>query len=116
MDGRTVILQAARRIPAVIGEVLSRQGLDPASVHSFVMHQANSNLTDRVAKVLGVPVGRFFSNIERCGNTSSASMLIAASDWQELNACEQGAWICFAAFGAGFHWGALLARRQNIDR
>jgi 3-oxoacyl-[acyl-carrier-protein] synthase-3 len=111
MDGRTVILQAARRIPGVIGELLSRQGVEAASIRAFLMHQANRNLTDRVAKALGVPAPRFFSNIQRYGNTSSASMLIAASEWREQVTPEAGDWICFAAFGAGFHWGAVLARQ-----
>ncbi len=111
MDGRTVILQAGRRIPAVIQEVLAREGVAVADVKAFVMHQANSNLTDRVAKVLGVPAGLFFSNIDRCGNTSSASMLIAASAWWEgRHGLIAGDRVCFAGFGAGFHWGAVLAR------
>jgi 3-oxoacyl-[acyl-carrier-protein] synthase-3 len=111
MDGRTVILQAARRIPGVIGEVLSRQGVGAGDVRAFLMHQANRNLTNRVARALGVPAARFFSNIERYGNTSSASLLIAASEWWDSAALETGDWVCFAAFGAGFHWGALLARK-----
>ncbi len=111
MDGRTVILQAARRIPGAIGEVLDRQGVEAADVRAFLMHQANRNLMNRVAKRLGVPESRFFSNIERYGNTSSASLLIAASEWWESVRLETGDWICFSAFGAGFHWGAVVARR-----
>jgi 3-oxoacyl-[acyl-carrier-protein] synthase-3 len=114
MNGRTVILQAARRIPAAIVEVLERQNVDRMNVRTFILHQANSNLTARVAKVLGVPLERFFSDIQSYGNTSSASLLIAASEWQEqnpLNTLNKGDWICFGVFGAGFHWGALLARK-----
>jgi 3-oxoacyl-[acyl-carrier-protein] synthase III len=112
MDGRTVILQASRRIPAAVRELLERNGADPAAIHTFLLHQANSNLTARVAKTLGISVGRFFSNIRYCGNTSSASLLIAASQWAENAVPEPGNDICFAAFGAGFHWGALLARKS----
>jgi 3-oxoacyl-[acyl-carrier-protein] synthase-3 len=75
------------------------------------MHQANRNLTDRVAKALGVAPERFYSNIQRYGNTSSASLLIAASEWEEVAALRTGDQVCFAAFGAGFHWGALAARK-----
>jgi 3-oxoacyl-[acyl-carrier-protein] synthase-3 len=113
MDGRSVILQASRRMPAAIGEILARHSVDAASVHSFLLHQANSNLTARVAKVLGVPSDRFFSNIRHRGNTSSASLLIVASEWHEKAVIEAGDYICCAAFGAGFHWGALLARKAN---
>jgi 3-oxoacyl-[acyl-carrier-protein] synthase-3 len=111
MDGRTVILQASRRIPAAIGEILDRHSVDAASVHTFLLHQANNNLTARVAKILGVPSDRFFSNIRKYGNTSSASLLIAASEWHEKAVLEAGDYVCFAAFGAGFHWGALLAKK-----
>jgi 3-oxoacyl-[acyl-carrier-protein] synthase-3 len=111
MDGRTVILQASRRIPAAISELLDRHSMDAASVHTFLLHQANSNLTARVAKTLGVPPERFFSNIRRCGNTSSASLLIAASEWAEQAVPGTGDNVCFAAFGAGFHWGALLSKK-----
>ena len=104
MNGMAVIMQAARKIPAAIQEVLTRHGVAPGSVDRFVMHQANQNLILRVAKTVGVPAERFYSNIARYGNTSSASMLIAASEcWAEANS------LCFAAFGAGFHWGALFA-------
>jgi 3-oxoacyl-[acyl-carrier-protein] synthase-3 len=85
--------------------------VEAASVRLFLLHQANRNLTDRVARTLGVPATRFFSNIHRYGNTSSASMLIAASEWRERDTPVPGDWICFSTFGAGFHWGSLLARK-----
>ena len=105
MNGRSVIMQASRKIPGAIREVLTRNQKTAAEIACFLMHQANQNLMDRVAKALEVPTDRFYTNIRRYGNTSSASMLIAASEWESA----QTGPICFAAFGAGFHWGALLA-------
>jgi len=103
MDGRVVILQASRKIPAAIQEVL---GARPASeVDVFLMHQANQNLIVRVAKALEVAPEKFYSNIARYGNTSSASMLIAASEWSFRPKQP----VVFAGFGAGFHWGAVMA-------
>jgi len=62
----------------------------------------------RVAQAVGVPESRFFRNLARYGNTSSASMLIAAAEWcagsQDLLAQP----VVFAAFGAGLNWGAVL--------
>jgi 3-oxoacyl-[acyl-carrier-protein] synthase-3 len=109
MNGRAVIMQATRKLPAVIREILERNRLTPADIAAFIPHQANRNLLDRVAASLGVPAGRFFSNIARYGNTSSASVLIAAAEWSRSHAVEPGSKVCFAVFGAGFHWGALLA-------
>ncbi len=108
MNGLSVILQAARKLPSSIEEVLTRQKVAAADVKTFLLHQANQNLLMRVAKSLGVPAERVYSNVARYGNTSSASMLIAAAEWSQANP-EAGP-VVFSAFGAGFHWGALLAR------
>lgn len=104
MNGLTVILQAARKLPAVIGEVLQRGNIAAADVRQFVMHQANQNLIMKVAKTLGIDASLMFSNIAKYGNTSSASMFIAAAEWQRTAGP-----VVFAGFGAGFNWGAVLA-------
>lgn len=106
MDGMGVIVHASRKIPAAISEVLGRNGIAPGEVDQFLLHQANQNLLSRIAKSLGVDASRIYSNIRRYGNTSSASMLIAAAE-----AGPVGKTLCFAAFGAGLHWGALVARK-----
>jgi 3-oxoacyl-[acyl-carrier-protein] synthase-3 len=107
MNGLTVILQAARKIPSSIEEVLGRQNISAQQVSIFLLHQANLNLLTRVAKSLGVGPEKVFANVQRYGNTSSASMLIAASEWSETNPAPGP--VVFSAFGAGFHWGALVA-------
>jgi len=108
MNGLSVILQAARKLPSAIEEVLARQNLVAGDVTAFLLHQANHNLLLRVAKSLGVPPERVYSNVARYGNTSSASLLIAAAEWS-LGNPPPGP-VVFSAFGAGLHWGALLAR------
>ncbi len=109
MNGRTVILQASRKIPRAIATLLERNNLAAASVDCFLMHQANQNLIVRIAEALGVDAAKFYSNIRRYGNTSSASMLIAAAEWARQGGFRAGAPVVFATFGAGFHWGGLLA-------
>ncbi len=109
MNGRSVIMQATRKLPAVIMEVLERNGKPASAIDCVLMHQANQNLMDRVARALEIPNDRIYSNIRKYGNTSSASMLIAATEWWcGRNGTLPGV-ICFAVFGAGFHWGAMLA-------
>lgn len=111
MNGRCVIMHASRKVPAAIRAVLQRHDFLPADVGAFLMHQANQNLIVKIAAALKVPVERFYSNIVRYGNTSSASMLIAAAEWaREMPVLKQGTPVVFSAFGAGFHWGAVLAR------
>ena len=107
MNGLNVILHASRKMPAVMQELLDRNHMRANEVGAFLIHQANLNLLTRVAKTLGVEREKFFSNIDRYGNTSSASMLIAASEWADTNPTV--APVVFCGFGAGFHWGAVLA-------
>jgi len=108
MDGRTVILQASRKVPAVIRELLDPHALPASAIDTFLMHQANQNLIVRIAQALEVAPEKFFSNIARYGNTSSASMLIAATEWSAQSGFKRDTPVVFAGFGAGFHWGALL--------
>jgi len=109
MDGRTIILQASRKLPRAILEVLERNRRKPGEVGAFLMHQANLNLIVRVARALGVPESKFFRNVGRYGNTSSASLLIAAAEWWREAGQRMEAPIVLAAFGAGLNWGAVLA-------
>ncbi len=109
MDGRTIILQATRKIPRGIEDLLERNHIKAAEIDRFLMHQANLNLITRVAQSLRVPAERFFCNVQRYGNTSSASMLIAAAEWRAGRGEALAGPVVFAAFGAGLHWGALLA-------
>jgi 3-oxoacyl-[acyl-carrier-protein] synthase-3 len=112
MNGMAVIRNATRKLPEVIHELLRKNQVEAAAVTAFLVHQANQNLIDRVARALDVPASRFYTNIRRYGNTSSASMLIAAAEWRQSVQLQPGDTVCFAAFGAGFHWGALLARQS----
>jgi 3-oxoacyl-[acyl-carrier-protein] synthase-3 len=109
MDGRSIILHATRKMPRVILEVLERNGYQAEQVGTFLLHQANLNLILRVAQSLSVAESKFYCNVQKYGNTSSASMLIAAAEWhREIGAAD--APVVFAAFGAGLNWGALLAK------
>jgi 3-oxoacyl-[acyl-carrier-protein] synthase-3 len=109
MKGLEVILQASRKIPRAIGDLLAKHALPPTEVGVFLMHQANANLLRKVAASLKVAEDRFFSNIERYGNTSSASLLIAAAEWRAAHPEPIASPLVLAAFGAGFQWGAILA-------
>jgi len=107
MNGQAVIMQALRKVPRAITELLERNRKQAAQIAVYLMHQANRNLITRTAKSLGVPEEKFFLNVDRYGNTSSASLLIAAAEWWDGGPARSP--MLFAAFGAGFHWGAVLA-------
>ncbi|MEO8024884.1 MAG: ketoacyl-ACP synthase III [Bryobacteraceae bacterium] len=109
MNGMVVIRHASQKLPSVIKEVLAAGAVLAADVGAILMHQANQNLMNKVASTVGVAAERLFTNVARYGNTSSASMLIAAAEWQDAGGASERLPIVFAGFGAGFHWGALLA-------
>ena len=117
MKGLDVIVQASRKIPRSIEDLLTRNQLKPADVGVYLMHQANANLIRKVATALAIPDpdARFFRNIQRYGNTSSASLLIAASEWSAANPTPPTAPIILAAFGAGFNWGAILTLPASME-
>ncbi len=109
MDGPAVLMQASRKIPRAINELLARHQVDAKDVEAFLLHQANLNLIKRVAAALQAPPERFFSNIARYGNTSSASLLIAADEWRCQQTAPLSGPLVLSAFGSGLNWGALLA-------
>ncbi len=108
MQGREVILQASRQLPRAVRELLSAHGRAPADVGLFVFHQANLNLLTRVAALLEVGPERLLTNVARYGNTSAASLLIAASEAEDTGRFAPGRLAVLAAFGAGFSCGAAL--------
>lgn len=110
MNGRSVILHASRKIPRAIETLLERNQLRAGDVAAYIMHQANLNLIWKVAAALDVASERFFTNIARYGNTSSASLLIAAAEWLEERPPQSGDHAVLTAFGAGYQWGAMLLR------
>jgi len=109
MDGSAVILHASRKMPRAINELLTRNQLVASQVETFLLHQANLNLIARVAAALKTPQEKFFTNIARYGNTSSASLLIAADEWHSGQNTALAGPLVFSAFGSGLNWGALLA-------
>lgn len=112
MDGRTIIMQASRKLPQVIQEVLDAHQVRREDVGTFLLHQANLNLLKQVGRALSVEEARVFSNIRQYGNTSSASVLIALSEWAAAGGCQPGVPVVMAVFGAGLHWGAVLLDGQ----
>lgn len=110
MNGRMVILHAARKLGEAAQAVLARQGWSAQDVDLVIPHQANANLLQALARQLGVPSAKIVSVVEWSGNTSSASILLALDHAYEQGLLQSGRQVLFAAFGAGFAWGAAVAR------
>jgi 3-oxoacyl-[acyl-carrier-protein] synthase III len=111
MNGRTVILQANRKLRQSLTELLERNKLAATDVNLWLFHQANVNLLKQVGQALGIPEDRVFLNLPRYGNTSAASLFIAATEAQAEGRMNPGHAV-MAAFGAGMGWGSALLRVQ----
>ncbi len=109
MNGRTVILQANRKLRQSLPELLDRNGLKVPDVGLWLFHQANLNLLKQIGQALKIPEDRIYLNLARYGNTSSASLLIAITEARAEGRLRPG-FAVMAAFGAGMGWGSALLR------
>jgi 3-oxoacyl-[acyl-carrier-protein] synthase-3 len=110
MNGRYVFTHAVRRFPEVIREAFDANGLSLDALTLLVPHQANLRITQAVGAALGLPPEKVFSNVERYGNTTAASIPIALDECVELGRLVDGDLVCLAAFGSGFTWASALIR------
>lgn len=110
MNGRYVFTHAVRRFPEAIREALTANGRTLSELALVIPHQANLRITQAVAGALDVAPEKVFSNIERYGNTTAASIPIALDECLEQGKVRDGDLVCLAAFGSGFTWASTLIR------
>jgi 3-oxoacyl-[acyl-carrier-protein] synthase-3 len=110
MRGNETFKMAVRCIEEVCREVLESAHLSPSDIDWFVPHQANRRILDAVAQRMGIPDERCYINVDRYGNTSSASIPIALDEAVRSGKLKRGDIVLMAAFGAGLTWGASVVR------
>jgi 3-oxoacyl-[acyl-carrier-protein] synthase-3 len=108
MNGTEVFKLAVRRMADSVQAVIKQARLKPADVACFIPHQANTRIIEAVAKWAKVPQEKVFMNLQRYGNTSAASTLIALYEAEKDGVIHKGDYIVMVAFGAGMTWGSLL--------
>ena len=108
MDGQAIFDFATRQTPKCIKELLEKSGVDKEQLKYVIPHQANRRIVQVFARKLGIPMEKFYVNIEKYGNTSSASIPIALNEMMENGLLSEGDNIAMAGFGGGLTWGALL--------
>ncbi len=110
MRGNELFKIAVRSLEDVSRRVLDATGLKADDLDLFIPHQANQRITEAVRVRLGLCPDKVFSNIERVGNTSSASIPLCLDECARTGRIRKGDLILMAAFGAGVTWGAALIR------
>lgn len=109
MDGKEVFRFATRVMASATQEVIACAGLSIDDIHWIVPHQANIRIIEAAARGLKLPMDRFIVNLDRYGNTSTASIPIAMVEALEAGKIQPGQKIVMVGFGAGLTWGALAA-------
>ncbi len=110
MNGREVYKHAVRNMAAASKAALEANGVSPDQVAWVIAHQANIRIIEGVSERVGIPLDRFYLNIEKYGNTSSASVPIALDEAVENGKIKAGDLLVFSALGGGFAWGSALIR------
>jgi 3-oxoacyl-[acyl-carrier-protein] synthase-3 len=108
MDGREVFRLVTTLVPEAVLQALTRAGLTVHDVDLLIPHQANARIIDAATRRLGISENLVFSNVERYGNTSAASIPVALCEALEQGRVSPGDTIVLAGFGAGLTWGAAV--------
>jgi 3-oxoacyl-[acyl-carrier-protein] synthase-3 len=110
MIGGDIFKVAVRNLTSASREALEAAALGPDSVDWVVPHQANMRIISQVAQRLDISLDRFVLNIERYGNTSSASIPIALDEGVRDGRIRPGQTVLMCALGAGISWASALVR------
>ncbi len=110
MNGRQVFAGAVRNIAAACEEALKVNEVTPKDIDHVVAHQANIRIIEGIAERCNLPMDKFYLNLERYGNTSSASIPIALDEMARAGMLKPGDRILMCALGAGFTYGSAFLR------
>ena len=110
MAGREVFKHAVRSMADATDRALDLAKLTGKDIDLLIPHQANVRIIEATAKHANVSMDKVFVNVDRYGNTSSASVAIAMDEAIEKGLIKQGTTVMLVAFGAGFTWASMIVR------
>jgi 3-oxoacyl-[acyl-carrier-protein] synthase-3 len=115
MEGNRLFKQAVSSMAGMAEKALAQNGLSRDDIHLVVPHQANLRILQAVAEKIGMPMEKLFTNLEKYGNTSSASIPIALDEAHRSGLLSAGDHVLLVSFGAGLTWGASILQwsREN---
>lgn len=107
-DGKTVFKNAVFNMADVAEKILERNNLEKDEIAWLAAHQANKRIIDATAKRIELDKNKVMMNIEKYGNTTSATLPLLLHDYESQ--LKKGDNIIFAAFGGGFTWGSIYLK------
>ncbi len=108
MNGPEVFNFTLRVVPDVVASILAKAGLTMEAIDLYVFHQANMFMLEHLRKKLGIPCHKLFTQLERCGNTTSASIPIALEAAVSQEHIRPSHKVMLVGFGVGWSWGGCL--------
>jgi 3-oxoacyl-[acyl-carrier-protein] synthase-3 len=110
MAGREVFKHAVRSMSEAADRALDAARLTGTDIDLMIPHQANVRIIEATAKHANIPLDKVYVNVDRYGNTSSASIPIALDEAIECGRVKEGSTVLMVAFGAGFTWASTIVR------
>jgi len=110
MAGNQLFKVAVRALADVAQEALTFNGLKSADIDIMIPHQANTRIVEAAAKIINFPLEKIFLNIDKYGNTSSATIPIAIDEVQREGKVKAGDLMLLCSFGTGVTWGSAVIR------
>jgi 3-oxoacyl-[acyl-carrier-protein] synthase-3 len=110
MAGREVFKAAVRSMSDAADRALEMAGLTAGDVDLLIPHQANIRIIEATSRHSGIPMEKVFVNVDRYGNTSSASIPMAVVEAKKAGRIVDGSTVLMVAFGAGFTWASMVVR------
>jgi len=110
MAGNQLFKVAVRALAEVSQEAMKFNGLTSEDIDIMIPHQANTRIIEAAAKMINFPLEKIFLNIEKYGNTSSATIPIALDEMQRAGKLKTGNLILLCSFGTGVTWGSAIIR------
>jgi 3-oxoacyl-[acyl-carrier-protein] synthase III len=110
MHGKAIYKFGVDILPATIKTVLQKSQMSIEDIDLIIPHQANKRIIVSAAEHLGVPMSKFYINIDRRANTSGASIPIAMADARNDGVLKKGDTILLAGFGGGLTWGSMVLK------
>ena len=107
-DGKTVFKFAVTNMAEVSAKIMERNNLENKDVNWLVPHQANRRIIDATSGRMGLDDSKVLMNIQRYGNTTSATLPLLLSDFEKQ--FKKGDNLIFASFGGGFTWGSVYLK------
>lgn len=114
MDGKEVFRFAVSKMSETLSRLCDNAGITPDQIDVIVPHQANMRIVEAASRRIGLPLDRFFMNMERYANTSAASIPIALEEAMAAGVVKGGDLVALVGFGAGLTWAGTLIRWPKV--